>query len=57
LKKEFWGKGYGSLICQELLVLAEKTKPGMNIIGNVDPENMASKRHWKRASKATLLQQ
>jgi ribosomal-protein-alanine N-acetyltransferase len=26
LKKEFWGKGYGSLICQELLVLAEKTE-------------------------------
>lgn len=44
LKKEFWGKGYGSLICQELLLLAEKTKPGMNIIGNVDPENIASKR-------------
>lgn len=24
--------------------LAEKTKPGMNIIGNIDPENIASKR-------------
>lgn len=44
LKKEFWGKGYGSLICKELLALAEKTKPGMNIIGNIDPENIASKR-------------
>ncbi|MDR2231164.1 MAG: GNAT family N-acetyltransferase [Flavobacteriaceae bacterium] len=44
LKKEFWGKGYGSLICKELLGLAEKTKPGMNLIGNIDPENIASKR-------------
>jgi len=44
LKKEFWGKGYGSLICKELLLLAEKIEPDMNIIGNIDPENIASKR-------------
>ena len=44
LKKEFWGKGYGSLICKELLTLAEKNEPDMNIIGNIDPENIASKR-------------
>ena len=44
LKKEFWGKGYGYLICKELLTLAEKNEPEMNIIGNIDPENIASKR-------------
>ncbi len=44
LKKEFWGKGYGSLICKELLLLAEKSEPDMNIIGNIDPENIASNR-------------
>lgn len=44
LKSEFWRMGYGSLICRELLALADQTAPSTDIIGLIDPENTASKK-------------
>ena len=44
LKEEFWGKGYGTQICQKLIALADTVAPGMEIIGIIDPDNTASKR-------------
>lgn len=44
LKEEFWGKGYGSMICEKLLSLAEGEFPAVDVIGIIDPENVASKR-------------
>jgi len=44
LKEEFWGKGYGTMICAKLLSLVDETFPTVDIIGIVDPENVASKK-------------
>lgn len=44
LKSEFWRMGYGSLICKEMIALANETVPETDIIGLIDPENVASKK-------------
>ena len=44
LKEEFWGKGYGTMICSELLSLADTVLAKKDIIGIIDPENAASKK-------------
>lgn len=44
LKKDFWGKGFGSSICRILLERAERLYPQVDILGIIDPENSASKR-------------
>lgn len=44
LKEEYWGRGYGTMICRELLTLADKVAPNTDIIGIIDPDNAASKR-------------
>jgi ribosomal-protein-alanine N-acetyltransferase len=43
LKEEFWKKGYGTMLCSKLLSLAESIYPQTDIIGIIDPENIASK--------------
>lgn len=42
-KENFWGKGYGTMICAKLLTLANEELPTVDIIGIVDPKNAASK--------------
>lgn len=44
LKPEYWGKGYGTRICQQMLALAEESFSSNDVIGLIDPENTASKR-------------
>lgn len=44
LKKEFWNMGIGSAICQVVLDRADKLFPAVDIIGIIDPENLASKK-------------
>lgn len=44
LRKDFWRKGLGSLICQELLAIANELYPKLDLIGIIDPENLASKK-------------
>lgn len=44
LKEEFWGMGYGTLICERMLALADWAAPSADIIGIIDPDNTASKR-------------
>jgi len=44
LKEAFWGKGYGTMVCIKLLSLAEQRWPTEDVIGIIDPENMASKK-------------
>lgn len=44
LKPEYWGKGYGSRICAQMLALAAGSFPANDVIGLIDPENTASKR-------------
>ncbi len=44
LKESYWGKGYGTQICSELLALAARTYPTTSIIGIIDPANIASKK-------------
>lgn len=43
VKKEFWGMGYGTLICERMLALADWVAPSADIVGIIDPENTASK--------------
>lgn len=44
LKEEFWGQGYGTAICTQLLSLAEKIGPTTAVLGIIDPDNIASKK-------------
>lgn len=44
LKKDYWGRGYGTSICKEMLTLASTYFPGQDIIGIIDPDNIASKK-------------
>ena len=44
LKESHWRQGFGSLICMELLALADKLHPDKAVIGIIHPENQASKR-------------
>lgn len=44
LIESFWGKGFGTQICTKLLALAEEKFPAVDVIGIIDPENMASRK-------------
>lgn len=44
LKKEYWGKGYGTSLCKEILTWAITYFPEQDIIGIIDPDNIASKK-------------
>lgn len=44
LKKEYWGKGYGTMICKALLNLANEIFPEREVIGIIDPDNEVSKK-------------
>ena len=44
LKEAFWGKGYGTLICEAMLSLAASIDPTRPVIGIIDPANTASRR-------------
>ena len=44
LKESYWGQGYGSLICERMLLLADWVAPDADVIGIIDPQNEASKR-------------
>lgn len=44
LKEAFWGQGYGTLICESMLLLADRAVPHTDVIGIIDPENEASKK-------------
>lgn len=44
LKPEYWGKGYGAMIGQQMLALADEVAPSKDIIGLIDPDNIASKK-------------
>lgn len=44
LKEAYWGKGYGTMICEKLLSLADELFSTVDIIGIIDPDNAASKR-------------
>ncbi len=44
LKKNYWGQGYGIQLCTAMLTLANDFYPNHDIIGIIDPDNIASKR-------------
>ncbi|ERJ57411.1 GNAT family N-acetyltransferase [Sphingobacterium paucimobilis] len=44
LKKSYWGQGYGTQICAAMLALAKKVSPEKDILGIIDPDNIASKK-------------
>lgn len=44
LKDAFWRKGFGTKICEKLLERAKEIAPNDNIIGVIDPDNIASRR-------------
>ncbi|WP_218565419.1 GNAT family N-acetyltransferase [Sphingobacterium multivorum] len=44
LRKEHWGKGLGTQICESMLALATTLNPGKDVIGIIDPDNTASRR-------------
>lgn len=55
LKKEYWGKGYGSKICSLLLKQALDLYPNEDVIGIVDPNNIASKKILQKAGFETYF--
>lgn len=44
LKKRYWGQGYGTQFCTAMLTLANDFYPSKDIIGIIDPDNIASKK-------------
>ena len=44
LKQQFWKQGYGTAICENLLQLAATIDPNRDIVGVIDPANVASRR-------------
>lgn len=44
LKQTFWKQGFGTKICEQLLDRAAVVAPDTDIIGVIDPDNVASKR-------------
>lgn len=44
LKKAYQGLGYGTQICKDLLAISQAYFPKQDIIGIIDPENIASKK-------------
>lgn len=48
LKKPYWGQGYGTQFCIAMLSLANDFYPNQDIIGIIDPNNIASKKLLKK---------
>ncbi|MFZ4262452.1 GNAT family N-acetyltransferase [Sphingobacterium sp. HJSM2_6] len=44
LKRDYWQMGYGTIICEKLLQLAKEFDPKLQVIGIIDPENIASRK-------------
>lgn len=44
LMEDFWGLGYGTTICQDLVLFARQNELAKFIIGIIDPDNIASKK-------------
>ncbi|MGV0964868.1 GNAT family N-acetyltransferase [Empedobacter falsenii] len=44
LKKEFWRKGFGSMICEHLLAESKEKFPDLQVIAVIDPDNVASRK-------------
>ncbi|MBY0067733.1 MULTISPECIES: GNAT family N-acetyltransferase [Empedobacter] len=44
LKKEFWRKGFGSMICEHLLVESKEKFPDLQVMAVIDPDNVASRK-------------
>ncbi|MEJ5144637.1 MULTISPECIES: GNAT family N-acetyltransferase [unclassified Sphingobacterium] len=44
INKEFWGKGYGCAVGQAVIDTANRLFPQLDIIGIIDPHNLASKK-------------
>ncbi|MFD1769114.1 GNAT family N-acetyltransferase [Sphingobacterium suaedae] len=43
LRSEFWRQGLGTKICQYLLALSDSTDNRKDVVGIIDPENIASR--------------
>lgn len=55
LKPEYWGKGLGTIICQRMLALADEVAPLKDIIGLIDPDNIASKKLLEKFGFTTIF--
>ncbi|OJV54331.1 MAG: GNAT family N-acetyltransferase [Bacteroidetes bacterium 43-16] len=44
LKSTFWNRGYGTMICHKIITLADELLPGKDMVGLIDPDNIASKK-------------
>lgn len=44
LKKEFWRKGLGSMICEHLLSESQNKFPDLKVMAVIDPDNIASRK-------------
>ncbi len=55
LKPEYWGKGLGTIICKSMLALADEVAPLKDIIGLIDPENIASKKLLEKFGFTTIF--
>lgn len=49
LMEEFWGMGYGSTICKDLVLFARQNELAKFVIGIIDPQNIASKKILMKA--------
>ena len=45
LMEEFWGIGYGSTVCKDLILFAKQHDIAKYIIGLIHPENIASRKY------------
>ena len=44
LRREFWRKGFGSMICEHLLSESAQKFPDFQVMAVIDPDNVASKK-------------
>ena len=44
LRREFWRKGFGSIICEHLLAESAQKFPDFQVMAVIDPDNVASKK-------------
>ncbi len=44
LKKEFWRKGFGLMICEHLLAESKEKFPDLQVMAVIDPDNVASRK-------------
>jgi len=49
LTEDFWGMGYGSTVCKDLILFARQNEMAKFVIGIIDPENIASKKILMKA--------